>query len=546
LHAEGLLLQPTSPELARVVALPDADWTPEMLVGLAPGIPASAQFARRLAENGCQVLVPLLINRDDTFSGNPEIKMTNEPHREWIYRMSFEMGRHIIGYEVQKVLAATDWFASESSTPHVPIGVIGYGEGGLVALYSAALDSRIDATAVSGYFQERENAWKEPIYRDVWGLVREFGDAEIASLSAPRELIIEAGFGPEVNGPPRATKEHQDVACPNGKLISPPVDSVQSEVDRARPVFAALGVGQSLHLLINDNGRGQPGSEETLKTLLRAMGVCERFRSMGESPREVRPGVDPQLRLRSQLDQMVVFTEGLVQKSPERRAEFWSKGDVSSPERWRETTKSQRDFIWQEVFGRLPAPSLPPNPRTRLINDTPRFRGYEVMLDVWPEVFSYGILLVPKDLRAEERRHVVVCAHGLEGRAREVADPKIDSPFYHHFGANLADLGFVVYAPQDPFVSGERFRTIQRMAHPRKLGIYSFILGQHEQVLNWLGEQSFVDSKRIGFYGLSYGGKTAMRVPPLLDRYALCICSGDFNEGGRQHDQRDFKIQLHV
>jgi hypothetical protein len=39
-----------------------------------------------------------------------------------------------------------------------------------------------------------------------------------------------------------------------------------------------------------------------------------------------------------------------------------------------------------------------------------------------------------------------------------------------------------------------------------------------------------VDAERIGFYGLSYGGKTAVRIPPLLDRYALSICSADFNE----------------
>jgi hypothetical protein len=48
--------------------------------------------------------------------------------------------------------------------------------------------------------------------------------------------------------------------------------------------------------------------------------------------------------------------------------------------------------------------------------------------------------------------------------------------------------------------------------------------------LNWLSALPFVDPERIGFYGLSYGGKTAVRVPPLLDRYALSICSGDFNE----------------
>ena len=531
LHAEGLLLQPTAPELARVVAIPDADWTPEMLVGLEAGVPASAQFARRLAENGCQVLVPLLINREDTFSGNPEIKMTNQPHREWIYRMAFAVGRHVIGYEVQKVLAAIDCFSSDGRTPGVPIGVMGYGEGGLIALYSAALDSRVDATAVSGYFEERENAWKEPIYRDVWGLVHEFGDAEVASLIAPRMLIIEASRGPEVKGPPAATREHQGVACPNGSLISPPLDSVEREVDRTRPIFAALGAGQHLQLVVNDNGRGNPGSEGALEIMLRALGVRESLRSLGELPRKARRGVDPQVRLRSQLEQMVGFTQGLVQKCAERRAEFWSTADASSPERWRETTKPQRDYIWKEVFGRLPAPSLPPNPRTRLVYETPRFNGYEVMLDVWPGVFACGMVLVPSNLRTGERRPVVVCEHGLEGRAQEVADPKIDSPYYHHFGATLADLGFVVYAPQDPFVGQERFRTIQRMAHPLKLAIYSFILGQHQQTLNWLAGQSFVDAERIGFYGLSYGGKTAMRVPPLLEGYALCICSGDFNEG---------------
>ncbi len=529
LHAEGLLLQPAGRELARVVAIPDADWTPEMLAGLAPGVPPSAQFARRLAENGCQVLVPLLINRDDTFSGNPKIKMTNEPHREWIYRMAFEVGRHIIGYEVQKVLAAIDWFASE--TVRIPIGVMGYGEGGLIAFCSAALDSRIDATVVSGYFQERENAWTEPIYRNVWGLVREFGDAEIASLIAPRVVIVEAGRGPEVDGPPRATRKKENVACPNGKLKSPPLDSVQREVDRTRPIFAALGVGQHLQLVINEGGHGLPGSEEALKGLLQSLGVRRPLRPVGESPRVVRQPVDPQLRLHSQLDEMVAFTQGLAQKSPERRAEFWSKADASSPERWKKSTEPLRDYIWEEVFGKLHAPTVPPNPRTRLVYETTRFRGYEVMLDVWPDVFAYGILLLPDDLRTGERRPVVVCEHGLGGRAQEVTDPKIDSQYYHHFGASLADLGFVVYAPQDPFVGDEHFRIIQHMAHPLKISLYSFILGQHQQTLKWLIEQPFVDPERIGFYGLSYGGKTAMRVPPLLDRYALCICSGDFNEG---------------
>src|SRR5690349_16955916 len=54
---EGVLLEPESRPVARIVAVPDADWPPEMLVGMAPGVDAGAQYARRLAENGCEVLV---------------------------------------------------------------------------------------------------------------------------------------------------------------------------------------------------------------------------------------------------------------------------------------------------------------------------------------------------------------------------------------------------------------------------------------------------------------------------------------------------------
>ena len=78
--------------------------------------------------------MPTLIDRKDTWSGNPTLgRQTNQPHREFIYRMAFEMGRHLIGYEVQKVLAAVDYF--HHATEPRPVGVIGYGEGGLIALY---------------------------------------------------------------------------------------------------------------------------------------------------------------------------------------------------------------------------------------------------------------------------------------------------------------------------------------------------------------------------------------------------------------------------
>jgi hypothetical protein len=140
---EGLLLEPSGKPLAQVVALPDADQTPEQLAGLAPGIPAASQFARRLADAGFRVVVPVLIDRSDEWSGHPDVRWTNQPHREWVYRQAYMMGRHVIGYEVQKVLAAVDWL--KHTGPGLKVGVIGYGEGGLVAMDAAAVDSRIDA-----------------------------------------------------------------------------------------------------------------------------------------------------------------------------------------------------------------------------------------------------------------------------------------------------------------------------------------------------------------------------------------------------------------
>ena len=138
-----------------MIALPDADWTPEMFAGLVPGIGDHAPVAARLAANGVQVVVPTLISRDDTFFRQPAVAYTNQPHREFIYRQAFELGRHIIGYEVQKSLAAVDQFERLNRRREVdlPIGVVGVGEGGLLALYAAALDPRIDAALVSGYFQ---------------------------------------------------------------------------------------------------------------------------------------------------------------------------------------------------------------------------------------------------------------------------------------------------------------------------------------------------------------------------------------------------------
>src|SRR4029077_5513087 len=163
-------------------------------------------------------------------------------------------------------------------------------------------------------------------------------------------------------------------------------------------------------------------------------------------------------------------------------------------------------------------------------HDTPKWKGYEVVLDLYEDGFCFGILLMPNDIKPGEKRPVVVCQHGLEGRPQDVVNPKEKTKYYNSFGAQLADRGYIVYAPQNPYIGQDKFRVLQRKANPLKLSLFSFIIRQHERTLDWLETLPCVDKQRIAFYGLSYGGKTAMRVPAIEKRYCLSICSGDFNE----------------
>ena len=518
---EGLLLQPNSPPRARVVAIPDASWSPEMLAGIQPGIDPRSQFARRLAENGCQVIVPTLIDRTARWTGLSGIRESNLPHREFLFRMSYELGRHLVGYEIQKVLSAVDFFESRNREHKAPVGIIGYGEGGLLALYAAAVDRRIASVVVSGYFQEREGLWRETIDRNAWSLLTEFGDAEIAGLIAPRTLAVEPSHGPEVLQPPPAPAPNADRAA-SGRLVSPPMDSVRREFGRAKRIYEQLGSNNIL--LVEESP--EPGTEAALRLLIDTPELLP----SAASPTALAALPDPDARMRRQFNQIVDFNHGLVRDSPKRRSEFWADADTSSVRAWRDSTQSYRDYIWDEVIGRLPKPDRSASPKTRRIYDHVDFEGFEVVLDVWEDVFAYGVLLVPKGLRPGERRPVVVAQHGLEGRPTDLADPDLDHRAYHRYGARLAQEGFVVYAPQNPYIGRDRFRQLWRKAHPLKLSLYSFIVGQHQQTLAWLKSLPFVDESRIGFYGLSYGGKTAMRIPPLLDDYALSICSADFNE----------------
>lgn len=534
--AEGLLLVPATLR-AGVVALPDADWTPEMFCGVSDGLSESVQFVRRLAEAGCLVAIPTLISRRDEFSGSPLVAFTNQPHREFLSRQAFEVGRHVIGYEVLKVLAAVDLIEQYVPQP-IPIGVAGVGEGGLLAMYSAAIDTRLQASLVCGYFQEREDVWQEPIYRNVWGLLTEFGDAELAGLTAPRRLVIEACGAVEVAGPP-AVREGRRASAAPGRIINNRLASVRAEFERAAAIYRKLGREQELVLAVSDSeGTGHCGTEAALRAFAIGLGIKEELVAKPEAWQSDAARIadaqrDAITREKRQFDELQVHVQSVLRRSHQVRDAKWLMSPTSAEE-WEKSRRPLRDWVHDELIGRLPPARNPFHARSRRVLETDQYLGYEISLDVVEDVIASGILLLPKNMSAGERRPLVVCQHGLEGTAMDTItrDPK-PFAYYKAFAEELVKRGFVVYAPQNPYRGGDRFRSLQRMSNPLKRSLFSYIIAQHEQTLEWLATLPQVDLKRMAFYGLSYGGKTAMRVPPLVDRYCLSICSGDFTDWPR-------------
>ncbi|MFM7058526.1 MAG: hypothetical protein ACKO2P_16555 [Planctomycetota bacterium] len=545
--AEGLLLVPQSLR-AGVVALPDASQTPEMLCGLVADVPALMPFVRQLAEAGCLVAVPTLISRSDEFSGHPHVTFTNQPHREFLYRQGFEAGRHLVGCEVLKTLAAVDLlerYLQRSPTSlndqPLPIGVTGIGDGGLLALHSAALDPRIRSCWVSGYFQQREEVWQEPIDRNIWGLLTEFGDAELAGLIAPRRLVIEASAVVPVSGPP-AVREGRVAAGAPGQITTCRLESVRAEVERARTFFRVFDAAGQLRLIVNgDRGDGVPGSGAALEAFAEGLGLSGPFPTFATGwQAESRSLTDPLTatrmageRERRQFDELQNHMQTLLLNSHQVRDARWRLNPATT-DVWKQNQPDLRTWVHEELIGRLTQARAPLQPRSRKVLDTAAYVGFEVLLDVFDDVVASGVLLIPKDLRDGQRRMTVVCQHGLEGTPFDTISREA-RPWstYKAFSEQLVLQGYVVYAPQNPYRGGDRFRVLQRMSNPLRRSLFSYVIAQHEQTLDWLSSLPFVDPERIAFYGISYGGKTAMRVPPLVPRYGLAICSGDFTDWPR-------------
>ncbi len=504
--ADGVLLSPGEAR-ADLVFVPDAD--DDELVP-----PAAAALAR----SGCRVAVVRLVDR-----GENEHRLSQ---REWVHRPAFVLGRTLAGYEVLKVQTAVDHLVSTRNGAERPLGIVGHGEGGRIALFSAALDERIDAALVSGAFGPREELWKEPADRNVQGLLREFGDAEIASLVAPRGLVVEHGTDPVYGyrsadgiGLDLDYEKRGEIPGKPGRLPRPAKNEVAGELERLKSLvpFAKAELVES----------GEALSAEAVSRFLGGFGIEARPR-----PAPFGTALPPHPE---RVEQLVVHNRLALIEAAGDRDRYFAGLQTDSPETFAATVEPYRERFRTEVMGDFERPLLPPNARTRPYQVGEKTLSYEVLLDVMDSggetVVAYGILTLPKDFDpgSGERRPVVVCQHGLEGTPQDLVG-EAGYKAYKAYATRLAERGFITFAPQNGYKYFDLFRMQQFKAQSIGGTLFSLIVPQHRQITEWIAAQPWADPDKIAFYGLSYGGKTAMRVPPLVDRYCLSICSADFNE----------------
>jgi dienelactone hydrolase len=105
--------------------------------------------------------------------------------------------------------------------------------------------------------------------------------------------------------------------------------------------------------------------------------------------------------------------------------------------------------------------------------------------------------LIPKDIKPGEKRPVVVCQHGRNDIPQKLVEG--NNTAYNDAAAKLADQGFIVYVPQNPYRGEDQYRWLHRKANTIKKTLFSFIIAQHEQSVKWLNTLRLLMEKELLF-----------------------------------------------
>ncbi|HET6456676.1 MAG TPA: alpha/beta hydrolase family protein [Armatimonadota bacterium] len=106
------------------------------------------------------------------------------------------LGRTLMGYRIVETRRALDWLSARPEVDPKRLAMTGISGGGQVTFHTAALDPRIKAILVSGYF----NTYRGSVYsiyhctdNFIPGIIRWFEMPDLVGLIAPRAAFFEQG-----------------------------------------------------------------------------------------------------------------------------------------------------------------------------------------------------------------------------------------------------------------------------------------------------------------------------------------------------------------
>lgn len=222
-------------------------------------------------------------------------------------------------------------------------------------------------------------------------------------------------------------------------------------------------------------------------------------------------------------DELHAFVRKQIDRSEARREDYWKlRGSVQKAAALRQELEQ-----WMGVPRKQ---ALSAKPTLKLIRITSHFKAWEVRLPVEGGMEAIGHLLVP---RTGTRMPAVITQHGLGGQPKDITGVGEDpNSAYHEFGGRLAERGYVVFAPYVtvPIPQVDLINPIVRRAASAGMLRTAVEVIKLRRIVDFLQTRPEVDPQRIGYYGLSYGGYSAIWMGSMEPRLKAVIVSGHFND----------------
>jgi len=172
--------------------------TPDDPLGAELNQQLNYDYAGQLARRGYMVFVPELRG----FGLRLEELDHQEGEAQWIsscYAVSVNallLGKTLLGLRVYDIMRLIDYIGTRPEPLPDTLGCVGLSGGGMLTLFTAALDQRITCAVVSGYFNTFRHsimAVRHCLCNFVPGIVQIAEMVDIAGVIAPRPLLIETG-----------------------------------------------------------------------------------------------------------------------------------------------------------------------------------------------------------------------------------------------------------------------------------------------------------------------------------------------------------------